>query len=312
MVWKKCLSAICIITFIFLYSCHGISDLGQTPELTPLTQGFKTSAAIGYCTSLAYTAFTGGSLPTNATFSSNTTTGYSNAGIIHASISANSPLPFNHEIGDIYIAGLWDDVSQGGVLSIFFGNYDLLSSSVRIYGLYLIPISHDPVTGNLQAVFAQEDILLGEGTDTLLDLSLSKPKFDAALDRLNGTSSTNTFTAVTQNVWFISVDPKGTLSDLYDDVVTVNGGGQIVEANSTSGGILYHAMIGTVFCYSACASNPTAGTAFVQNFKASGSSVDLGNFTMNFHSTCDGRADVLLATGKYAASTGKTIALGWN
>jgi hypothetical protein len=57
--------------------------------------------------------------------------------------------------------------------------------------------------------------------------------------------------------------------------------------------------------------NPTSGVAFIQNLQA-GSTIDLGNITLDFHSTCDGKASVLVATGKYLGSNGKDILLGWN
>jgi len=308
---RVALRIIYCMALAMLCSCHKLSDLTQSPELTPLEQGFKTSAMIGYCASLANTAFSGQALPANVSFSQSSAEGYSSSGIVHVQVTQTTPLPFNNSVGDLYIAGLWDGVN-GGVISIVFGNINVITSQIKIYGIYAVPVTQDMVTGTINTVFAQEDIILGQGSDTLLDLSLSKPKFDTDLTRLNSSYPTDVFTAVKQSVWFISINPNNTPSNIYDDILTVNGGGQIVQVTSTSEGVLYNAMIQTQFSYATCPLNPLGGIGFVQNIEASGSSVDLGNITLDFHNTCDGKALVELATGKYLASTGQNIDLNWN
>lgn len=305
------LTVIFLSLFLFAtISCKKLSELVQGPELTPLDQGFKTSAAIGYCASLANSAFTGQPLPNNVTFQKSTKAGYTSAGLLHVTVTSANPVPFNHDTGDIYIAGLWD--ADGGVISIVFADIDIFTSQYKFYGLYTVPVVVDPSTGKLTTIFAQQDIIIGQGSDTLLDLSLSKPKFDAELQRTNQTYPTDAFAAIKQNVWFIGIDQNNTPSNIYDDAFEINGGGQIVEATSNSGGVLYHAMIQTKFSYSQCSQNPTSGIAIIQNFQASGSSIDLGNITLEFHDACDGRAKIDLATGKYITSNGSSVALNWN
>ncbi len=80
------------------------------------------------------------------------------------------------------------------------------------------------------------------------------------------------FVAVKQNVWFINIDQKNTFPDFYDDDVVINGGGQILEAKSATGGIVYHALINTKVNYSVCNRNPIDGFALSQNLKAGGPS----------------------------------------
>lgn len=289
-------------------SCQRLDELDESPELLPLEQGFKTSAAIGYCASLASSAFQGEALPPNVSFEAGSPgEGYTGAGILHVHVTANDPLPFNSHIGDILIAGLWN--GNSGVISIIFADIDLLASDFQFYGMHTVPVFKD-ANGDIQALFAEQDIVIGQGSDTLMNLSLSKPKFDAELDRLNAPQPTDAFAAIAQKVWFIKINRQGTLTDLYDDQYRVTGGGQVLEARSTSGGVLYHAMINTEFSYAECPQNPSAGTAFIQNLKV-GSVTDLGNITLKFHDSCDGKADVLVATGKYVGSNGRRVALDW-
>ena len=299
-----------ILVSVIVYgeSCHRLDELDQSPELGPLDHGFKASAAIGYCASIASSAFQGETLPPNVSFQSRpAASGYTGAGILHVKVSADHPLPFNNHTGDILIAGLWN--GNSGVMSIIFADIDLLSSDFKFYGLYTVPVFKDP-DGRIQALFAEQDIIIGEGSDTLMNLSMSKPRFDTEVDRLNAPHPNDVFAAIAQKVWFISIDRKGTTADPYDDRYKVNGGGQVLEARSTSGGMLYHALINTEFSHGICSQNPLQGTAFIQNLKV-GSITDLGNITFKFHDNCDGKADVVVSTGKYIGSNGKSINLNW-
>jgi hypothetical protein len=241
------------------------------------------------------------------TFEPSTKDGYTGAGIIRVEVTPGNPLPFNGHIGDIVIAGLWN--GKSGVISIVFGDIDFLSSNFEFYGLHTVPVFENN-DGNITTLFAEQDIVIGQGSDTLLNLSLSNPKFDLEQDRLNNPRPTDFFTAIAQKVWYMEIE-RNNVSDVYDDSYTLTGGGQVLEARSTSGGILYHALIDTEFNYLSCSQNPVDGTAFIQNIKV-GSSTDLGNITFEFHSKCDGKADVIVATGKYVGSNGRAINLDWN
>jgi hypothetical protein len=304
--WRRITSVILILAFGATLSCNKLQELSQDPELEPLDQGIKSTAAIAYCVSLATRAFNNEPLPSYVTFSKKTTAGYSSSGLLYISATGDNPVPFNKEVGDIIVAGLWD--GSGGVISIVFADIKILGES-KFYGIHTIPIIKN-TQGEIVTLFAQQDIVIGEGSDTLLQLSLSKVKFNTELDRLNSERPSDAFVAVTQNVWHITMD-KSTSPSVFSDRYTVTGGGQIIAANSNSGGVLYHAMINTTFDFALCPINPLAGTAFIQNLQA-GSSLDLGNILLEFHSSCNGKAEVKVATGKYITSNGQNINLNWN
>jgi len=290
-------------------SCSVIEDLKQGPELEPLEQGFKSSAAIAYCASIVNAAFQGYELPSHVSFDPGTREGYAGAGLIYISANASHPMPFNNDVGDIVVAALWNG-NQGGVMSIIFGDVDVLSSQYKLYGIHTVPFFYDEGNKRIVTLFAEQDIVMGEGSDTLLNINLSKGKFDLELDRLEEEQSDDVFVAVTQNVWHISIDPANTPTNFYDDEVIVNGGGQIATVSSQSGGVLYHAMLKTKFSYEQCNINPIGGSAFVQNFKG-GSFLDLGTIMLDFHSICNGKAEITLATGKYVRANGDDVVLGW-
>ena len=173
-------------------SCKKLKDYNQEPELGSLRQGLKTSVAVGYCASVAVAAFKGQELPDNVTFNEN-------SGLIYININETHPLPFNNKVGDIVVACLWNN--DGGVMSVLFGNIDILGGNIKLYGLYLVPFRINPEDNGIQALFAKQDIILGNGSDTILDLSnLTLPLFNAEMDRLNSAEPSDVFIAVKQNV----------------------------------------------------------------------------------------------------------------
>lgn len=290
-----------------LLSCGKIRELDQEPEIQSLQDGLRTSATIGYCASLANTLFQGYPLPENVIFQSINSDTHSGAGILFVDINSQYPLPFNPAVGKIIIAGIWND-EHDGVITILLTDIDLRSFTTELLAIHTIPVIYLEDTGNILTLLAEQDIVVGEGADTLLNLSLTNPQFDLELARGNQDKPSDVFAAVTQNVWFVEINSRKTPSDLYDDLYTFNGGGQIVEAKSQSGGILYHSLIRTKLDLRICLFNPIAGMAFIQNVKA-GSFLDLGNALLDFQDNCDGSARVSFASGKYFTSNGTYLHL---
>jgi len=296
------------LAFVMLSSCKKIKEVNPDPEIEPLRHGFKTSAAIGYCASLAYTFFKGENLPDNVIIHSQNDNIDTETCVMIVSINESYPLPFNASVGQITIAGIWGD--DGGVITAIFTDIDILEAKYEFKGIHTIPVI-ELENGKIMTLFAEQDIIIGEGSDTLLHLNMTNTQINMETKRLKEDLPDNAFAAVQQNVWFAAVNQNNTMSDIYDDEYTINGGGQIVEATSNSGGILYHAMIGAKFIHSRCEMNPVSGVGFIQNLKV-GTEVDLGNILLNFHDRCDGKAYVELASGKYLTSNHKNVNLNFN
>jgi hypothetical protein len=301
-----------ILVTTSMNSCKKIDKWkDENPEIEPLKHGFKTAAAIGYCVSLATTVLSGDAIPDNVLMERSN----SNSGILYVTIDENNPLPFNNHIGDIVIAYIWENDPIGsrrnGVVSIVFANMNVIGNLFKFYGIHTVPVIQDMETGKIMTVFAKQDIVFGEGSDTLLNLSMSNPQFSSELLRLDEEPPTDPFVAVSQNVWFISIDQQNTIN-MYDDSFVISGGGQIAEATSLSGGIQYHAMIETEFIYDHCTLNPIRGDAFIQNLKAGTTTIDLGNIYLSFHDRCDGKAYVNFAAGEYLNYIGRNVNLQFN
>jgi hypothetical protein len=300
-----------ILGMVFLMgmiiSCNKIRELNQEPEIQSLRDGLKTSAVIGYCASLSYTLFRGNPLPDNVVFNSISSEYNSRSGILMVKIDEEYPLLFHDNVGEIFIAGTWNE-NNDGVISILLSDFNLSGNYVAYLGIHTIPVIYQDDTGNILTLMAGQDIVVGQGSDTLLNLSFSKMQFDIEISRVEEEKPSDLFAAVKQNVWFVEIDQNETPSNLYDDQYLLNGGGQIVEAQSISGGIVYHAMLNTKVDYRNCVLNPIEGMAFIQNFK-SGTFLDLGNAVVEFQDNCDGRVRIAFASGKYFISNGDYIRL---
>ena len=301
------------IAIVILISCKEVKEINQDPEIEPLKQGFKASAAVGYCASLATTLFRGEDLPDNVLFQSTSNDEYSGSGIMYVTINNSYPLPFNSNIGQIIIACLWnvswDKNEYSGVITAIFTDIDILEAKYGFRGIHTIPVM-EIEDGKILTLFAEQDIIIGEGSDTLLNLSLTNPQFNIEMDRLEIEQPNDAFAAVEQNVWFITINQNNTMSDIYDDEFTINGGGQIVEATGVSSGIMYHAIIGAKFIHNTCEINPIAGVGFIQNLKV-GDKLNLGNIILNFHDKCDGKAYVEFASGEYVTSNHRYVNLNF-
>lgn len=295
------------LAIVALTSCKKIKEINQNPEIEPLKHGFKTSAAIGYCASLAYTYFMGEDMPDNVIIHSQNDNTETESGVMLVTINDTYPLPFNSNVGQITLAGIWGE--NGGVITVIFTDIDILESKYEFRGIHTIPVIALE-DGRVMTFFAEQDIIVGEGSDTLLQLNMTNPMINLEIDRLETDEPEDAFVAVKQNVWFVTIDQNGTRSDIYDDEYKVNGGGQIAEVSSRTGGILYHAMIEAEFTPSICDLNPTSGVGFIQNLKV-GSDTDLGHIFLNFHDRCDGKAYVEVASGKYLTSNHHNVNLNF-
>ena len=308
-----------LLTFLLILpmcSCKVIEEYNQKPELSSLQQGLKTSAAIGYCASIAMSAFKGDALPGNVTMISKSSDQYSSSWLLYIKLDNSNPLPFNSNVGDIVVAGIGDNKS--GIISILFGDFNLLNANVKLFGIQTVPVieREDLITGkkNVITIFAKEDLIIGNASsDALLNLDLSDMQFKVEMNRLSTPVPSDAYVAVKQSIWFVSIDQASTSKTVYDDNLTINGGGQIIETDGESGGIIYHAIINAKVNYSVCTKNPISGYAFSQNFKSGGEPyIDLGNSLLSFHNSCDGTAHVDVSTGKYIGYNNKYITINLN
>ncbi|MBN1414043.1 MAG: hypothetical protein JW973_02990 [Bacteroidales bacterium] len=299
-----------IICFLFSFtSCKKIDEYNKEPDVEYLRDGIATSVAVGYCASVAMSAFRGNPLPSNMLFTKGNCNEFHCSGLIIINTSTQHPLPFNKNVGQIIIGGLWDQ-GNSGIISVVLVDISLLRGESILYGIYTVPVILQD-DGSLLTLFAREDIIIGEGSDTILSLSFTKPQFDLEIERLNTEKPEDLYVAVKQNVWFVTVNQNHTFSEFLDDGITINGGGQMAEATDNTAGIIYHAVIETYLNYLACDKNPLDGQALIQYIVA-GDQLDFKTLVLDFVDECDGKAKVIAATGKYIKWNGRKIPLYLN
>jgi hypothetical protein len=297
-----------LLLFMVLTSCRKWNEINFDQELEPLIYGIKTSAAVGYCASVAAAFFTDGIVPGNAIVSTRKESSAAETMIMILTIDDSYPIPFNSYEGQVTIAGVWN--GNGGVITALFSDLNMLGSFKMFGGVHTIPLTNMG-NGEIMTLFAEQDVILGEGSDTLLHLNMEIAWMNLELERLEKDVPADAFVAAKQNVWFVTVNRNNTLPEFYDDKYTVNGGGQIAEVTSSNGGVIYHALIDAQFVHASCGRNPISGIGFIQNIEV-GTETDLGHIMIGFHESCDGKADVDLATGKYRSSNFKTVDLNFN
>lgn len=297
-----------LLYVIVLLSCGKIRDINQEPEMVSIQQGLKTSAVVGYCASLAINAFQSFQMPDNVVLSLNNAEGYFNSWTMIVRINTDFPLQFCSETGYFFVSGAGDH--NGGIISILFSDVDILEGEVQLGGIKTIPVMLQN-DGSILTLFAAEDIIIGPAGDTILNLPTGLSVFKNEIRRLESAVPENILTAVNRNVWYISIDQSGTSINIYDDEFTINGGGQVAEVKSITGGNIGHAMINTRFGYELCPSNPYSGKALSQNM-ASGDIIvfDVRYIVGGSHDHCYGKMVIENASGKYLSYSGKEIILG--
>src|SRR4030042_3515492 len=208
---------ILLLAMVSLTSCKKWDDINYDPEIEPLIHGIKTSAAVGYCASIATAYFTDGVIPGNAIVSARKKSSPAETMVMILTIDDSYPLPYNSYKGQITIAGGWN--GKGGIITALFTDMNLLGTLRLFRGIHTIPLM-DMGDGKIMTLFAEQDVVMGEGSDTLLHLNMEIAWINLELERLEAEVPADAFVAAKQNVWFITVDRNNTLSDIYDDDYT--------------------------------------------------------------------------------------------
>lgn len=297
-----------LLTVFLLNSCRKEEAYFKDPETEPVIHTIIASSAIGYCSSLAVSVMAGEQFP--GVYSTKSCSDYPCASLIFADLNNDIKLPFTEDqSGQIVIAGLWTAVNEG-ILTLFFYNIDLGTSTLTLKNVHTFPVTEQD--GKLLAVFAGMDINLGSNPILPVELDLSQGEITFELERLDLDKPNDISVAVEQHAYFIQVDQEGTPDDLSDDYFTITGGGQLIEVTDNKGGVIQQALL-DVLIENTCLMNPTNGYALIKNTSAGGNTLpELGTAIFNFHSQCDGMADISLATGVYILSNGKSIPLLFN
>ena len=129
-----------VISFslIFLFACTATEEIDDQPDVSILRDGLKVSAAIGYSASLATQVFFYDRIPEGANFQQFSQDDFDRSGIIQMPLMDREDIPFNENIGEVTIAGIWSD--NTGVISMIFTDTDLENFTIDFIGFYTVPV----------------------------------------------------------------------------------------------------------------------------------------------------------------------------
>ena len=145
---------------------------------------------------------------------------------MNSSQVGDQSLPFKLGFqGDILVAGVWTSANQG-ILSVSF--IDMTAGSEQYSVSTIVTVPTVMSQNEIRVVYADIDIDIVQGP--IQSVSLTDPEVQTELDRANVEPPSETTVALGMSAWIITVDTKGTPSDLTDDEYIVAGGAQFVEA----------------------------------------------------------------------------------
>lgn len=287
-------------------SCKELEEYFHDPETESLTDALKTCAIIGYSVSTAMSVMEGYHLP-NVRIKTRCND-FPCVSVVLIRIDDSYPFSFSPgETGEVIVAGLWAD-EETAIFTLILTDFNIHTSTFRLKNIHTIPVIRT-LDGKIGVAFAGMDINLNQQSDALLEFNLLTQEIESEFARLDEQRPEDVYVAVEQNAWFIEIDQKSTPDDLWDDSFVVTGGGQLAEVTDNTADVVQQAMV-DVTLDQTCTANPVNGLAIIRKVNTEEEKFpELGTAILEFHDYCDGRAKILLATGAYIGSNGKSIRL---
>ncbi len=301
-----------ILLFMCLLNiqCRRIQDIkdffDKEPEVAAISKVLKTTIPIAYAANIAMAAINGDTLP-QVTIQQGFTS-FPGNGILHITISPTYPLPVGSDnSGSIFVAGMWSS-TDNAILTILFTDLNIKHGTFQLNSISTFPVQRD--TNGILAVYTDQDV--NNVKDTFLVFNLTTGEIQTKYANLDTEKPTDSAIVVEQNAWIINVADKNTPTNLNDDIYSLCGAGQYVEASVANASIVQLVMINTLFTPTT-PRNPYKGRGVIRDIDVSTGSTghlpELGTAVLSFHSTNDGKVDVVLATGVYIVSTNKSLPL---
>lgn len=311
----KALRFFTVIVVLIFFSCrkeinNPLDKWMQDPPVTPVTKTIKTVVPVGYAASLVISDMKGYK-QTNVK-----SVKQKNAKLLYVDTSIDYPYKFkNDSYGEMVIAYIQTNLNTA-LVSVFFTDMEITTGNFKLKNVIAFPVILDEFNNKITAVYVSMDVNLGDNLFPGIDLS--EPEINENLGKLDNEITYITEIAIEQNAWIVEIDP-GDFADLYDDEFRIFGGQQAVQVEDyqteSSVGALQMAMIDVDFS-SDCLKNPTEGFVFMQDVEVATSTNDndivFGHVFYDFHSSCDGKVEVEVATGNFVFAIGSELDLGLN
>lgn len=307
---------LCLLPILsLLASCGGgdnnVSDIiDQVPTVAPIESVAKTAVPLSYAASIAMASVNGTSYPNVVT--SNVCTGYPCVSVITITVQPNT-LPIEPDNigtgGEIVIVGLWSSANQA-ILTLVFNGFRVGNEFLSMRKVSTIPVSQQ----NNTTTFAYSNVDIDIETESETSIDLNDTEIQNEYNRLNLGIDMDPEVNVNLDAWVVEAQSGGTPTDFSDDKYLIVGGGQYFEAGPSAVSVLQIGAVGMQIAPD-CVLNPKGGNAILQEVRVSSGNRStwpiLGQALIEFQSTCNGTAKVLLGTGSFFLASGDDIDLGF-
>jgi len=297
-----------VLLFVLLPGCGAkekFDDIFHDPDTEPIKATLRTTIPLAYAASVAM-ASVKGTPPPNARTTTTCST-FPCVAIVTIDVNDQTlPIKFGSS-GNMVVAGLWTS-AQNAILTVSFVDIYAGSSRFRVHDVSTFPVTITP-TG-LDIVYTNVDVNVSTGP--VYPQNLSAEATQTVLSRSNTQFSDEPSVNIGLDAWIVEVDHAGTPSQFSDDTYTIAGAGEYAATGTGSAAVMQLAM-GKTLMTPACTSNAVGGAALINEIDVSSSQFPtVATAALTFYPTCDGMAKVLLATGNYVLSNGKSIPLQLN
>jgi hypothetical protein len=222
------------------------------PDVSPLEVGLGAAASLGMTSVLALQA--GGGSAALCTSATNTCTTYPCTAGVAINLGTDCPLPLGGVAsGTVDITINFSTKDHATMVSEFINATAGDHESTAVVKATDLTVTRDS-TGQVTVAFVGQNVNVAGAT-----------------------------ALTAQSSWTVKVDTMGTPDDTNDDVLTVDGADQGVAGISVK-----QVTATNVKLDPSCTLNPVSGMGVIQEV----STFHISQDTINFHSACDGKADV--------------------
>ncbi len=291
-------------------SCKSVAAVkeffSRDPEATACSEALKTSAAISYGTSLAYSQFYG--IKHDNVLVITKTPGFMLCAI---TIDNSHPLPLgNANFGTILTAAIFCEDSMA-VMSVNFANINIREGTFQLKHASVVPVMRSG--DSLFTTYISQDINFFQDTanDPVFNQTLTEQQRRESLKKFETKPPADTSAVgvdLSQDVW-LSITENGMENRSAGYNYTVFGIGQYLRCAPSEISTIQLALFGTKIG-PITNLNPFTGYGILQEIKLGTPNMEMGHAALWFEGKNDGKITVPVATGTYMGASGRRYPLG--
>lgn len=282
----------------------------RPPNSEPIRMTVRTSIPVAYVANAAMAAVNGHPLPDTTV--TNTCSSFPCTALVTLD-NLESALPFvltDHAVSAV-VVGLWSS-SGAAILTVSFLESHVGTETYQVTKISTFPVV-ESIWSGYKVVYADIDVNITEEPGDSIDLTDAQVR--AEFDRAQVVVSDDPEINLSMDAWVIEVHNNDSPENPNDDLFIINGGGQYLYTTQASADVVQLGMAGTSISWD-CATNPTQGLTVMSELEISSGDSEpppvIANAVIGFGDSCDGRADVIAATGNWLLATGDSIPLNLN